>query len=94
MKTRWQVLVWVLMVASLCVGVGVSLAEARPKAPARSRNVDFEGDLIEGVNKRPLDSLNQLADGGGKDAKSHLYRKRKSFRSESRDTVREIGAAR
>jgi hypothetical protein len=58
--------------------------------PLRQKVIDFEGDLVEGVNKRPLDSLSEISEAQKRKRKIHLYRKRKGFRTEIRETVREM----
>jgi len=77
---------------------GVTLASAR-EIPARGRRsvgrgrvIDFEDSLVEGVNKRPLDSLSQIGDADRR-KRPHLYRKRAGFRTETLETVREIRMA-
>jgi hypothetical protein len=45
----------------------------------RSKVIDFEGDLVEGMNRMPLDSVNQVSEADKNKEKMHLYRKRKSF---------------
>ncbi len=62
-------------------------------AGSRSTVIDFEGALVEGINKRPLDSFNQLSDQDKGRRKLHLYRKRQGFRTETRETLKEIGFA-
>jgi len=56
----------------------------------RSKSLDFDNDVIEGMNKNPLDSLTRL---GRKDDKQqgHLYRRKSNFRREMRQTVQEMG---
>lgn len=56
----------------------------------RSKSLDFDSDVIEGMNKNPLDSLTRL---GRKDDKQqgHLYRRKSNFRREMRQTVQEMG---
>lgn len=58
-------------------------------SPSRQKVIDFEDELVEGMNKRPLDSVSQVGDGKRRAEKPHLYRKRVSFRSETRETLRE-----
>lgn len=72
-----------LCLSFLFIGASDTLA-------GRQKVIDFEGDLVEGVNKRPLDSLSQISDANRKRKKSHLYRKRKGFRAETRETLREM----
>lgn len=58
--------------------------------PQRKKALDFEDDLIEGMNKNPLDSLEHVA---RKDDKSrpYLYWKRGDFRREMKQNAHEIG---
>ena len=37
------------------------------------KKIDFDDSLVEGVNKRPYDSLSQISDRSGKNRKQHLY---------------------
>lgn len=53
----------------------------------RQRTIDFEDSIVEGMNKRPLDSLSQLSDKNGGKERPHLYRKRAGFRPEIRESV-------
>jgi hypothetical protein len=56
----------------------------------RGKVIDFEDEVVEGVNKRPLDSLNQISEADRKKRKPHLYRKRGGFRSETAETLRAL----
>ncbi len=56
----------------------------------RSKVIDFEDEVVEGVNKRPLDSLSQISEKDKRRRKPHLYRKRAGFRAETREVVREL----
>lgn len=53
----------------------------------RQKVIDFEDQLVEGMNKQPLDSLNQISEKDRKKKKPHLYRKRTGFRSETNETL-------
>ena len=44
----------------------------------RSKSINFEDELVEGINRKPLDSVNQLSELDA-NRKSHLYRKRAGF---------------
>lgn len=72
----------------LMLAAGVALAEK--KQEDRKKAIDFEGDVVEGLNKQPLDSLNQINEGDSGRRKNHLYRRTKSFREENRELVRDI----
>ncbi len=60
------------------------------KPPSRQKVIDFEGDLVEGVNKQPLDSLSEISEAQKRKRKMHLYRKRKGFKTEIQETLREM----
>ena len=59
-------------------------------AEKRSKVIDFDDEVVEGLNKRPLDSLNQISERDRKKHKPHLYRKRAGFRTETDETLRQI----
>lgn len=54
----------------------------------RAKVIDFDDEVVEGLNKRPLDSLSQISERNKKKKKPHLYRKRAGFRSENAETLR------
>ncbi|MBC7397259.1 MAG: hypothetical protein H7333_07425 [Bdellovibrionales bacterium] len=54
-----------------------SLAYAQ-ESGKRSKNINFEDELIEGINRKPLDAFNQISE-QNKRRKNHLYRKRAGF---------------
>lgn len=56
--------------------------------PQRSKVIDFEDEVVEGMNKRPLDSLSQVSERERRRKKQHLYRKRASFKTETQETIR------
>ena len=82
-------LIWILPVALLALGLA-TWATVQPALAASSRlkSIDFDEDLVEGMNRRPLDSLQSIRDRDRKRRKRHLYRKRASFRSE---VLRSVG---
>lgn len=49
--------------------------------------IDFEDEVVEGINKRPLDSFNQLSEAEKRRRRPHLYRKRIGFRTEMEQTL-------
>lgn len=63
-----------------------------PAVADRSTSIDFEDDIIEGMNKNPFDSLTRVGrqDGAGGGA---LYRRKRGFGREIKQTVREMGFA-
>jgi hypothetical protein len=62
----------------------------KPTQGRRQKVIDFEGELVEGVNRKSLDSLSQISESKKRISKTHLYRKRQSFRSEMNETLREM----
>jgi len=52
--------------------------------------IDFDDELVEGMNRQPLDSVSQVSDAGKKKHKPHLYRKRGGFRTESLQTLTDL----
>jgi hypothetical protein len=74
-------------------GIGATFqahADGAKRGPSRSKVIDFEGDLVEGMNKKPLDSLNQISEADRRRNRPHLYQKRKGFRSETEQSLREL----
>jgi hypothetical protein len=62
----------------------------QPPVKKRSNSLSFEDNVVEGMNKNPLDSLQQV---GREDGKNHgrLYKKRTEFQNEIRQSVQEAG---
>lgn len=52
--------------------------------------IDFEGDLVEGINKQSLDSLTQMSEEEKRRRRNHLYQKRKSFKAEDQQLINEL----
>jgi hypothetical protein len=50
----------------------------------RSTSINFEDEVVEGINRKPLDSFNQLSEQNGR-GKNHLYHKRAGF--QDRDEI-------
>jgi hypothetical protein len=89
----------VLIVASLLtlLSFAITLQDASAASQERGTShqkgqkvLDFEDETIEGLNKRPLDSLSQLSERDKRRRKPHLYRKRVGFRSETAETLRAL----
>jgi len=79
------------LLLTLCFLMGHTLP-LHSWAGERKKALDFEEQTVEGMNKRPLDSLNSLTDGlNSKDGK-HLYQKKKKFRPETQQTLRDMEA--
>jgi hypothetical protein len=54
----------------------------------RSKSINFEDELVEGINRKPLDQFNQISEINGSGTQ-HLYRKRKTFRDRTQILKRE-----
>jgi hypothetical protein len=89
------------MLWALSVLLAAAPAAARDRKPAsagqggslvdnRSKTLDFDADVLEGMNKNPLDSLTRLGKSDDKQ-QGHLYRRKSHFRREMRQTVQEMG---
>jgi len=86
-----RVLLVILSLLSI-LGFAITLQEASAATPvsARQKVLDFDDETIEGLNKRPLDSLSQISEKDRRRHKPHLYRKRTGFRSETAETMRSL----
>ena len=65
-------------------------AQAGGVVKKRSKSLEFDDNVVEGMNKNPLDSLQNV---GREDGKTHgrLYKKRTDFQNEIRQSVQEAG---
>ncbi len=66
-----------------------SLTSSMALGGAREKVIDFEDSLVEGVNRKPYDSLQALSEKERRKRKSHLYHRRMSFQSEIEELLRE-----
>ncbi len=64
-----------------------ALAPTSHAKSKRSKNLDFEGSVVESLNKRPLESATLGED--DKNKRKHLYRKRRDFAPETRETLQQ-----
>lgn len=60
---------------------------SRPKS---QKVIDFEGDVVEGINRQPLGSFNQISEEDRRRVGAHLYRKRITFKNEDTALIREL----
>jgi hypothetical protein len=58
-------------------------------APERSKEIRFEDELVEGLNRRPLDSLQQVREDPGAQTQ-RLYRKRSGFQDRNEALLWEL----
>lgn len=61
-------------------------------ADDRKQKLDFDDAVVEGLNKKPLDSLSQLNQNRKRNA-THLYQKKTNFDAENQISVVEAGYA-
>lgn len=78
---RKQFRIGVIAFALCCLSFSAHAGEKRSKV------IDFEDETVEGLNKRPLDSLSQISDRDKKRHRPHLYRKRVGFKTEVAETI-------
>lgn len=55
----------------------------------RSKSINFEDELVEGINRKSLDSVNQLSELEA-NRRKHLYRKRSGFVDRDRLVMDEL----
>lgn len=67
-------LLWVI---GLIAGTVVTLRSEALEGK-RSTSINFEDEMIEGINRKSLDSVNQISERDGR-GKQHLYKKRAGF---------------
>ena len=82
MNLKNAFIVLILLVAS---SFHTCFAESESK-----KSINFEDELIEGINRKPLDSFNQLSEQDRK-KKDHLYHKRSGFNDRDRILNLETG---
>lgn len=63
-----------------------ALSEAQSK---RSTTLNFEDEMVEGINRKPLDSVNQISE-RNKNKKNHLYKKRAGFADRDQILMNEL----
>ena len=66
------------------------MAQASYAESQRSKQLDFEDNVVEGMNKNPLDFLEHVAKKDGK-GQMPLYKKRTNFRNEMKSVSHELG---
>jgi hypothetical protein len=78
--------------ADLALAIICAIALLAPAIAGEKRGkvIDFDDEVVEGVNKQPLDSLSQISEAARRHKKPHLYRKRGGFRTEITETLRAL----
>lgn len=88
-----RILLFILSLLSL-LGFAMTLQDAAAATISPNHQsqkvLDFDDETIEGLNKRPLDSLSQISEKDKRRHRPHLYRKRVGFRSETSETLRTL----
>ena len=78
------------LLLTLAVAVlALTLTLPHSHAAERGKVIDFEEATVEGMNKRPYDSLQSLNEKERRRKRAHLYRRRSSFQSEIVESLRE-----
>jgi hypothetical protein len=77
-----------ISVCSLITALWVLHPAFGDQGSKRQKVIDFEDEVVEGVNKRPLDSLNEISERNRLKKKPHLYRKRGGFKAETAENLR------
>jgi hypothetical protein len=79
-----------LLLFSIGAHAGPPTAGQSNKKDESKKQLDFDGDVVEGMNRQPLDSLTQVSEGDGSGAKNHLYHRVRKFDDQNRELGREI----
>ena len=60
------------------------------QAETRGRIIHFDDEVVEGMNKSPMDALESIGD-PNRDKNAHLYRKKTDFHPEMKQQSKEAG---
>lgn len=85
MKTK---LIQFIKFSALLAIIGIA-SDTRAQE-ARGKILSFDGDTVEGINKKPFDSLSALSEKERRRKKVHLYRKRAGFPAENETILHEM----
>ncbi len=75
---KFILVVFMLFIATY----GVTTGLAGTVESKHAKVIDFDDEVIEGLNKKPWDSLSEIAEQDKRHRKPHLYLKRVGFRPE------------
>ncbi len=81
------------LIALLWAEVGYARkAETKPAkaGPQSEKTIDFDGDVVEGLNRRPLDSLTATNEDSNRLGMGHSYRRQKNFDEETHELSRDL----
>jgi hypothetical protein len=79
-----------LLALSLFLCVTFAFAEGKSSGADRGKQVDFEGEVVEGINRQPMDSLSQVSELDGDQKRQRLYRKRDDIKDEVEESLRAL----
>jgi len=85
---RWKAML-IFLICTLTI-LTATFAATSVAGEKRLKTIDFEDELVEGLNKRNLDSLSYLGEREEDRNRKHLYRKRATFRGETKELLREM----
>jgi hypothetical protein len=74
---------WILFISMMLITIP---SQAQSK---RSTVLNFEDEMVEGINRKPLDSVNQISE-RNKKGQGHLYRKRAGFADRDQILMNEL----
>jgi hypothetical protein len=80
-----------IVLLSLLFSLTIQAADPTPPtSSSRSRSIDFDEVIVEGMNKNPFDSLMSI---GKRDAATsgRIYKRKSDFGPDAKRTVREMG---
>ncbi|MEK6578822.1 MAG: hypothetical protein AABZ55_06315 [Bdellovibrionota bacterium] len=86
----WRTIGWIRLILIVWIFLCIHQPVATLAKEKKEKVIDFEESLVEGMNKKPLDSLNQISEAERRRRRSHLYRKRAGFTTETYETVRTL----
>jgi hypothetical protein len=73
---------------ALALAFGLSVSVNAAAATKRAKVIDFDDEVVEGLNKKPLDSLSEISERDKRHKKPHLYLKRVGFRPEVSEALK------
>ena len=77
----------ITLIIGLFLCLSVSWAESQPQK--KRTELDFEGEVVEGIGRQSLDSLSQLSEGENQ-KELHLYEKQDDYSDRDQERINEI----
>jgi hypothetical protein len=91
MSTPLRIVMTLLLMGSAsAAGAEKPAPSSAPGASVPRKRLDFDDRVVEGMNRRPLDSLTQLSDRDGAGGPAHLYKVPADYRARNRETLEEM----